>query len=82
MMGRGRRRRERTLRTLALNPRCVFRREFGLIASTYLTDLLPALAARKPSQSIFLSVEAVRKNMNAALSCRYDKFESTVVRCA
>ncbi len=54
-------------------------REMALIATAYFADLLPALPGGKPLHRVFLSVKAIRKNMKAALSCRNDKFVSTVV---
>jgi hypothetical protein len=60
----------------------LLRRETSLMRATYLADLLPAFPGSQPLHCVFLGVEAIRKNMNAALSCRNDKFVSTVVRNA
>ena len=54
-------------------------RETGLVAIAYLADLLPAFPAGQPFHGIFLGVEAIRKNMDTALSFWNDKFISTVV---
>jgi hypothetical protein len=49
------------------------------MTATYLADLLPAFPGGEPLHCVFLGVEAIRKNMNTALSCGNDKFVSTVV---
>jgi hypothetical protein len=54
-------------------------REMASISAAYLADLLPALPACEPPLCVFLSVEAIRKNMDTALPSRNDKFVSTVV---
>ena len=60
----------------------LFHRKSGLITPAYLANLFPALPGGQPFHCVFLSVKAIRKNMNTALSCRNDKFVSTVVRYA
>ena len=57
----------------------LLRRETSLMTATYLADLLPAFPGSQPLHCVFLGVEAIRKDMNTALSCRNDKFVSTVV---
>ena len=57
----------------------LLRRETSLMTAAYLADLLPAFPGSQPLHCVFLGVEAIRKDMNMALSCRNDKFVSTVV---
>ena len=57
----------------------LLRRETGLMTAAYFADLLPAFPGSEPLRCVFLGVEAIRKDMNAAHFGRNDKFVSTVV---
>jgi hypothetical protein len=57
----------------------LLRRETSLLTAAYLADLFPTFPGGQPLHCVFLGVETIRKNMNTALSCRNDKFVSTVV---